>query len=68
MNRWKLKNKIVSFPKEWDKKRILRWVNNNGAIRICPICDKLDVSYDHFNNCNPSEQAAVKANRDMSQM
>lgn len=65
MIKWKVKDEVVLFPKDWSKQEVLNWINCK-AIRICPICEKLDVAYDHFNNCNPSTQAALRANRDMA--
>lgn len=66
MNTWKIKNKLIKFPKEWNKKKVLEWINNNESIRVCPICEKIDVDIAHFNTCSSSEQTAIKMNRDMS--
>lgn len=65
MRKWQIKDEVVLFPKEWNKDKVLNWVNSNH-IRMCPVCKKLDVSYNHFNSCNPAEQAAIRANRDMA--
>lgn len=51
LNKWRIKNKIVLFPKEWDKTVVMKWLNAD-YIRVCPVCSKIDVSYDHFNSCN----------------
>lgn len=65
MIKWKVKDEIVLFPKDWGKQEVLKWINCK-AIRICPVCKKLDVAYNHFNSCDPSTQAALRANRDMA--
>ncbi len=65
MRKWKVKNEIILFPQEWDKSKILQFINAE-YIRKCFICGKIDIPYDHFNNCNPAEQAAITANRDMA--
>lgn len=62
---WVIKNQKIKFPDNWNKAKILKWCNEE-AIRICPICNKLDVSYDHFNECNPKEQAVIRINREMA--
>lgn len=59
MIKWKIRNKIVLFPEDWNKDRVMKWINAKH-IRMCPICNKLDVTYDHFNNCNPSEQRVAQ--------
>lgn len=48
MNKWKIKKEIVLFPLNWDKEKVMNWINAKH-IRICPICGKIDVSYNHFN-------------------
>jgi capsid portal protein len=63
-NKWKLKDSIVLFPIEWNKQEVLDWVNAK-YIRVCSLCDKLDVSYDHFNHCNPQQEKVNRINRDM---
>ena len=64
MNEWKIRDKIVLFPKHWNKTKVLKWVNAQ-YIRICPNCDKIDVSYDHFNSCNPSQERVNRLNKEM---
>jgi len=54
MKKWTIRNIVVLFPNEWNKDMVMAWVNAN-YIRVCPICNKIDVSYDHFNKCNPTE-------------
>jgi hypothetical protein len=44
---WLIKGKKIKFPANWNKDIILKWCNEE-AIRICPICHKLDVCYDHL--------------------
>lgn len=65
MQKWKIKDEIVLFPKNWNKDKVLKWVNAKH-IRVCPKCSKIDVSYKHFNDCNPSKQKAIQMNRDMN--
>lgn len=65
MKKWKVKDEIISFPKDWDKNRILKWINAR-YIRVCPVCSKIDVSYNHFNTCNPTEEKVLQINRDMN--
>jgi hypothetical protein len=66
MNQYKIRNEIVNFPESWSIDAIMIWVNA-GYIRTCPNCSKIDVSYNHFNTCNTSEQRAIQMNRDMNQ-
>jgi hypothetical protein len=62
---WEVKGKNIKFPTSWGKDKIMSWVNAD-YIRICPNCNKLDVSFDHFNYCNPQEQEVIQINRDMN--
>lgn len=55
LTKWKIKDKIYSFPKEWNKKQVLNWVNDD--FRLCPKCGKIDAGLNHFNNCNPTMEA-----------
>lgn len=64
MREWIIAGKIVKFPSDWGKKDVMKWVNNGGIIRMCLKCEKLDVTYDHFNECNPNEQYAIHFNRE----
>jgi len=63
MNQWKISGRLVDFPSEWNKDDVLKWINNGGTIRVCPECGKIDVAYDHFNDCDPDEQAVIEINR-----
>ena len=65
MEKYKLRGEVVSFPKSWTKDTITNWINAD-YIRTCPNCNKLDVSYNHFNTCNPAEQRAIQMNRDIN--
>ena len=47
----KIRGEVLKFPKDWNKDKIVQWVNTD--IRVCPICNKVDVEYDHFNSCDP---------------
>lgn len=65
MKEWLIKGEKCLFPNDWNKNKIFKWVNDS-SIKTCPICGKLDVLYDHFNKCNPAEQAAIRFNREMN--
>lgn len=48
-NIWLIKGKKIHFPKQWDKDKVLNFVNTN--INMCPYCNKIDVSLEHLNEC-----------------
>ena len=62
--KWKVKDKVILFPKEWTKNEVMKWINA-GYIRVCPRCGKLDVTYDHFNKCDIGKEMAIQINRQM---
>ena len=43
---WVVKGEKIPFPSEWEKQKVVNWVNTD--IRICPFCGKVDVPRDHF--------------------
>jgi DNA relaxase NicK len=45
----KVRDKILKFPKSWQKKKIVNWLNTN--MRSCPRCYRVDVTMDHFSKC-----------------
>jgi hypothetical protein len=55
LTKWKLKDKVYSFPSNWTKDRVLAFANTD--IRVCPICSKVDVGLDHFDTCNPQQES-----------
>mgnify|MGYP003655861533 CR=1 FL=1 len=48
MVKWKVKNNVYLFPKDWNIDDVLRFVNTD--IKVCPICYKVDVNINHFNS------------------
>lgn len=59
LTKWKLKDKVYSFPSDWTKDIILQFANTD--IRVCPICSKIDVWLDHFDKCNPTAESIRQA-------
>ena len=55
MNKWEIKDKIYLFPKSWNKDQIFKYCNT--AIKVCPICNKIDVGLNHFSKCDPQTEA-----------
>lgn len=55
LKKWKIKDKVYSFPSNWNKDRVLQFANTD--IKFCPNCGKVDVSLNHFDKCNPQEEA-----------
>ena len=55
MKKWKIKNKVYLMPDTWDKEKVLKWCNDK--FRVCEFCGKVDVSINHYNNCNPEYEA-----------
>lgn len=54
LTKWKVKDRVYSFPEDWTKDKVLSFVNTN--IRVCPVCSKIDVGLDHFDKCNPTAE------------
>lgn len=47
-----IRSKVYKFPDEWSQDKIEDFVleGKNGRIRVCPICHKIDVTLNHFDN------------------
>ena len=60
--KWKIKDKVIFFPKKWSKNEVMKWINVE-YIRVCPRCNKIDVTYDHFNECDIGKEIATQINR-----
>lgn len=59
LTKWKLKDRVYSFPKDWTKDRVVSFANTD--IRVCSICSKVDVGLDHFDKCNPTSESIRQA-------
>ena len=51
--KWKIRDKIVSLPKDWDKAKVVAFMNTD--IKVCIYCGKVDISTDHYEKgCDPN--------------
>lgn len=55
MKKWKIRDRVYSFPIEWDKNKVMRWCNYN--IRVCEYCGKVDATIDHYDDCSPMRES-----------
>ena len=61
--RYKIRDEILFFPANWSKESIVKWMNQ--SMRICSICEKIDVHYDHFEHCDPVGERYNRANQEL---
>lgn len=54
--KWKIRNRVYSFPKDWNKQKVLQYCNQS-SIRVCELCGKIDVGLNHYDDCNPAMEA-----------
>lgn len=54
LTRWKVRNMIIELPSSWNKQRVLQFVNSD--IKVCCQCGRVDISFDHYSNCNPIKE------------
>lgn len=47
---WLVKKIKYRFPDNWNKNKVLSFVNEN--YKICPFCGKFDIALNHLNECN----------------
>lgn len=47
--KWSIQNKVYSLPFK-TKEEVVRFVNTD--IKVCPHCNKVDVSLSHVDKCN----------------
>ena len=45
-----VKNKKYKFPDNWNKQKVLKFVNT--GYKTCPYCGKFDISLSHLNSCS----------------
>lgn len=55
LTKWKIKDKIVEFPASWKKNDVLKFINSD-YIKTCEYCGKVDISINHYSNCNPNAE------------
>jgi len=65
LSSWRVKGKVKKFPIEWDKYRVMKFLNS--PMNLCDYCGKIDINSDHFEKCDPAYQRAVMANREMNE-
>lgn len=46
------------FPNEWDKDKVVQFVNTD--IKVCPVCDKVDIRLDHLDRHYINEKLTTK--------
>lgn len=60
---YSISNRLYRFPFDWNRQQILDFAmqGENGGIRVCPICHKIDVPLNHFDNgmCIPQEHSKL---------
>lgn len=54
LTKWKIRDKVIQLPTHWNKTNVLNFINTD--IKVCEYCSKIDISIEHYPNCNPIQE------------